>query len=331
MSPWLNTRSWLCALCLAAALCIPAAGAPAAEPDAPVSSAGAAETAGPTAAETARDPSAAEKPQAPTVPPPQRRLTEEEIRELPILNRYDLPLEKGREMLADVKDNTFDYDEPAFYWMAFLLSRLPRDKMVPGPDDEDMPYEQLMATPSSFRGVPVTIRGIYMTVTPWRVPVVALAKDIPRLFTCTIREEPMDKEMPVATVVVLDDPMAYLKAFDEVRVKGYFYKVRRYKGTKGEGFAPMIIAQRIEPATPVPGKGPMPFAAAFRDPAVVVMIGLIILLAVGFFVLRHRTRARSHATGESPYLRHRIRLQRGDRTGPPEPGGPGSRQGGAQP
>jgi hypothetical protein len=166
--------------------------------------------------------------------------------------------------------------------------------------------------------------------------VAALAKDVPHLYTCTIREEPMDREMPVATVVVIDDPMAYLKVGDGVRVKGYFYKVRQYKGSKGLGFAPMIIGRRIELAGAAAGGGliraPLTTPGAlFGNPTFVLMLALILVMVIAFFVLRSRTRAKSHATSASPYLRHRIRLPRGDRTGPPGPGGPGGEPSGPKP
>jgi len=332
---------------LAAALGLLAAGAPAAEPDAPAASGAVATPAAPASGQATTAEPAPEKPQAappapkagkpetPAERPPRRRLTEAEIRELPILKRYELPLEKGEAMLTDVKDNTFDYDEPAFYWLVSLIDQLPPALLKPGPQDEDLPFEQLLATPSSFRGQPVTIRGVYMQVSPWWVPVAALAKDVPHLYTCTIREEPMDRAMPVATVVVIDDPMAYLKVDDQVRVKGYFYKVRQYKGSKGVGFAPMIIARRIELAGAAGGgllRSPLTTPGAlFGNPVILVMLALILVMAVAFFVLRARTRAKSHATSASPYLRHRIRLQRGDREGPPGPGGPGGQPRGPEP
>jgi hypothetical protein len=265
-----------------------------------------------------------------------KKLTPEEIRELPILKRFeipaDVPIEKIDTILGDVKDETFGYDEPAFYTLISVVSKLPADLMKP--DEETVPYSQLLSTPSSFRGKPVTLRGVYMTVAPWRVPVVAIAKDIPRLFTCTIREKPMEQERPVATVVVLEDPMPDFKAFDAVRVKGYFYKVRKYEGSKGVGYAPMLIAQRLEPdvggARPfgslVPG-GPM-FSLGSYTPLAFMGGGLIVLFIVFFYLKRM---GRSATDANRKRLPHRIRLRRPDQPGPFEDRGPGGEGGGQGP
>jgi len=265
-----------------------------------------------------------------------KKLTPEEIRELPILKRFeiplDVPLEKADAILGDVKDNTFGYDESAFYWLVSVVSKLPADLMKP--DEETIPYSQLLSTPSSFRGKPVTLRGVYMTVAPWRVPVVAIAKDIPRLFTCTIREPPMEQERPVATVVVLEDPMLDFKAFDDVRVKGYFYKVRKYQGSKGEGYAPMLVAQRLEPdesgAGPFerPAPGSPIFSLGPYAPLAAFMGGGLIVLFIVFLYLKRMGRRATDANHRR--LPHRIRLRRPDKPGPFEdrrPGGEGGGQG----
>jgi len=165
-----------------------------------------------------------------------------------------------------------------------------------------------------------------MTVAPWRVPVVAIAKDIPRLFTCTIREPPMEQERPVATVVVLEDPMPDFKAFDDVRVKGYFYKVRKYEGSKGVGYAPMLVAQRLEPdesgAMPfaVPSPGSLMFSLSPYAPLAFMGGGLIVLFIIFFYLKRL---GRSATDANRRRLPHRIRLRRPDRPGPFGPGGPG--------
>jgi len=263
-----------------------------------------------------------------------KELTPEEIRELPILKRFevplDVPLEKADAILGDVKDDTFGYDESAFYWLVSVVSKLPADLMKP--DEETVPYSQLLSTPSSFRGKPVTLRGVYMTVAPWRVPVVAIAKDIPRLFTCTIREKPMEQERPVATVVVLEDPMPDFKAFDEVRVKGYFYKVRKYEGSKGAGYAPMLVAQRLEPdvggASPFEGPAPgSPMSSlGLYTPLAAFMGGGLILLFIVFFYLKRMGRSATDANRRR--LPHQIRLRRPDQPGPLEDRGPGGEGGG---
>lgn len=269
----------------------------------------------------------AEKPAAPP-----RKLTDEEIRELPILKRYEMPTEKFEAYLGDVKDHTFGYDEPAFYAIMAFINKLPPKLLVPAADDEDTPYSQLLAMPSSYRGQPVTIRGAYMLVTPWHVPVAALGKDVPRLFTVTLRELPLEKPMPVATVMVMEDPMTYLTVEDEVRVKGYFYKIRDYEGTKGKGEAPMILARRLEPVggdTTGYIRGSRSTATLgqlISDPLFDLMVVAVVVMIVVFVYVRFRFRPvkKTYGKNKYPFPVHRFRLRRDDRHGPPGPTGAGS-------
>jgi len=132
----------------------------------------------------------------------------EDVPELPVLHRFEIPLEKAQALFDDVKDQTFGFDESAFYYLVSLVNRFPRELFKP--DEETVAYAQLVATPSAFRGTPVTIRGVYASVTPWR-PGAALGLDVPRLFTCNIKEHPAGKNQPFATVVVIDDPTATVR------------------------------------------------------------------------------------------------------------------------
>jgi len=256
-----------------------------------------------------------------------REMTLDEIRDLPILHRLDLPLEKGKALLSDVKDRTFDYDESAFWWLVGVVAKLPEDAFKP--DDMVTGYPQLLATPSAHRGKPVTIRGAYLMVTPFTTPVLALRKDIPTLYECNLRELPLTEQRPVATVIVLEDPMNYLEVYDTVRVKGYFYKVRRYKGTKGEGFAPMLVARRLEleergPADLQPGTG------MSKDKILLAfMTALVVLLGLAFLWLRHRNKVKIHAARVRPI--HRFRLRRPDRVEPPADAGDGGKGGEPEP
>jgi len=256
-----------------------------------------------------------------------REMTLDEIRDLPVLKRLDLPLEKGEAWLSDVKDKTFDYDESAFWWLVHVVAKLPEGAFKP--DEMVTGYPQLLAMPSAHRGKPVTIRGAYMTVTPFTTPVLALRKDIPTLYECNIRELPLNEERPVATVIVIEDPMTYLEVFDTVRVKGYFYKVRRYRGSKGEGFAPMLVARRLELEQRAEAAAPSDPGLDRDDVVLGFMISLVVLLGLAFLWLRHRNKARVHAAGARPI--HRFRLRRPDRAEPPPDPGDGGEGGEPQP
>jgi hypothetical protein len=254
-------------------------------------------------------------------------LTPEQIEQLPVFHRFDMPTEKVENLLGDVKDDTFGYDEPAFYALAAQVAKLPPKLFKP--EAECLPYARLLAQPSSYRGQPVTICGVYMMAAPFTTPVLALQKDIPMMYECTLRELPVEQAKPIATVITLEDPMLDFTVGDMVRVKGYFYKVRRYEGTKGESSAPMLIAQRLESdagfgitTQPTP-RGSMAGGLQFG-----LAIGLLVLLLGGFFVIRQMIRGK-HAASERPI--HKFRLRRDDRPAPDSDRGPGSEGGGTQP
>ena len=271
--------------------------------------------------------------------PARRTLTPEEIRQLPVFTRLDDAtlqeiLEKGKALLGDVKDNAFGYDEEAFYWLLHLVSRLKPDLLKP--DAEPLPYSALLATPSLYRGEPVTIRGAYLTVEKHRVPALALQKDVPFIYPCTVKEHPADENRPLATVIVTEDPTTYLRSGDDVYVKGYFYKIRRYQGTRGEGFAPMIIAQRLVPADQTSAAEAPPtgdrHTGAFSDPTFMIALGIIAVLMGAFITLRVLIRKPKHDGTDKRSTRvHKFRLRRPDRPTPAAGSGPGGAGGGPKP
>ena len=306
-------------------------------PAAPAPAAAASQERGPAApaaeAPKPTDPaSAAKKPRMP--------LTEEEVKELPPLKRFDIPIEKGEELFKDVKDETFGYDESAFYYMVKQVLKSPADLFKP--DAQVTPYKVLMAMPSSYRGQPVTIRGIYMTAYPFSPPPLAVWKDVNTIYECSIREPPLNEHRPIATVIVIDDPMTYLRAGDDVRVKGYFYKVRKYEFRRadeagntitGITSAPLLVARRLEPeaaASPLTRLGPPPTLFGGGEwTCAGLMIAVIVILGGVFFYLLSRMRAKTHAPSQRPV--HKFRLRRPDRIEPPGANGPGDASGSPKP
>jgi hypothetical protein len=147
----------------------------------------------------------------------------------------------------------------------------------------------------------------------FRVPVQALRKDVEYLYECNIREPPMEQNLPLATVIVMEDPSLYLRMGDDVRVKGYFYKVRQYEGTRGVGHAPMVIARRLEPvAGPAAEGAPIQWLLG-------VMFAVLVALIVSFFVIRQIVRPKPDAAGTYPV--HKFRLRRDGGAEPPAGGG----------
>ncbi|MFO8013449.1 MAG: hypothetical protein R6X20_09110 [Phycisphaerae bacterium] len=306
----------------------PAETAPAEAADDETAAESAAEAAPDAPAETPEEP--ADEAGGPSKPPKgQKEMRLEDIRDLPPLRRYELPLEKGEQFLGDVEDNTFGYDESAFWWMVHLVHKMPAQAFDPG--DATVGFAQLLAMPSAYRGKPVTVKGAYMTCAPFQTPVLAIRKDVPTLYECNIRELPLEEQRPVATVIVLEDPMEYLRVWDTVKVRGYFYKVRRYQGSKGEGLAPMLVARRLVPVEPTAG-GTKPSSTvdiSGGSVLLVFMIAAILALGVVYVFLRYKTKATPHAA--HPGTSHRFNLRRPGRDEPAGRGGPGSEDGRPQP
>jgi hypothetical protein len=156
--------------------------------------------------------------------------------------------DQEKDLLAGVKDHTRKYDEEAFYWLTGKVGKVDVGLMKPGNDIH--PYADLFRQPADYRGVPITLRGIFLMAVPFSVTNQELKKEVTVLYECTIREEPIQEVRPIATVVLFERPAASLKAGQPILVKGYFYKIREYEGTKGIGQAPLLIARCLELAPP---------------------------------------------------------------------------------
>jgi hypothetical protein len=274
---------------------------------------------------------------APEVVPTSRKeaFSPEKSKVLPTFSsRYDDTsweemLKKGKTLLADVKDNVYTCDEPAYYWLVAHVNKLSPDLLTP--DAESVPFTILMEQPAAYRGKPVTISGHFMNVAKFTPPVEALQEDYPTLYECTVREPPLEQTRPLAIVVTSEDPTLTLEPGDEVRVKGYFYKVRQYEGTRGIGYAPVIIAQALLPlhARPVGGKSS---GGVFSDPYLILMILAIVAMMVAFVMIKQRLRGKTvHAPAKRPVAVHKFRLRRPDLGPPPAGSGPGSEGGGPKP
>jgi hypothetical protein len=264
--------------------------------------------------------------------PPGRNkvLTPQETKAPPVFTRYDDEsweklLEKGKALLGDVKDNTFGYDEEAFYWLAAHVNELPPDFLKP--DEECTAYSALLALPSSYRGQPVTLRGVYISVEPFHVPVLALRKDVSTLYACTVREHPLEQVRPLATVIVIDDPTPYLRVFDPVQFKGYFYKIRQYEGTQGIGSAPVLIARRLEPEEVTRADANSYGGTMANKLSIGIALGLLAVVFAGFFLARQFTSARRSAQSARPV--HKFRLRRPDPISFPPGGSPTGEGGGS--
>ena len=308
-----------------------AAVAPAAKPEETKTPVAPAATANPDQEKTGKESPAPGEEKKPA--PAKKKLTLEEIKELPVFKRYDDAswqkiMEKGRALLSDVKDNTFGYDEEAFYWLVHTVNNLPPDLLKP--DAEALPYKALFAMPSGYRGEAVTLRGIYLRVGKFKVPSMALQKDVQFLYEITLAEHERGPEPTYATVIVIDDPVPYIRQFDDVIVKGYFYKIRKYQGERGIGTAPMLVARRLEldQEAPLPDT-PGPLGSLENRWLTIIALGILVLAFVAYFMARQFSRKKPHEDRAREMFKFRLRRHRGPQ--PPAVGGPGGEGGGPKP
>ncbi len=57
-------------------------------------------------------------------------------------------IQKGKALLSDVKDNDFDYNEEAFYWLVAHVYKFPAELMKPDKDDTPSRSSWPSRTPS---------------------------------------------------------------------------------------------------------------------------------------------------------------------------------------
>ena len=271
--------------------------------------------------------------------PAKKLLTPEDYKELPLFSQYDdatweALLKKGQTLLGDVKDNTFGYDEAAFYWLVAHVFKMSDDLLKP--DEETLAYKTLLATPSKYRGQIVTLRGQYISVAPFEVTIEALKKDVPKLYECTVRELPMEQVKSLCTVITIESPLTHLQSGDDVLVKGYFYKVRSVRAAEGTNGAPLLIAKRLTPENPgeetaSSGSTGVTGGSMWSVPYLIPMIMVIAIMMIGFFYIKLRNRPKVHATNRHPNPVHRFRLRRPDLASSPGDARPGGEGGGPKP
>jgi|WetSurMetagenome_2_1015567.scaffolds.fasta_scaffold76529_1 hypothetical protein len=262
-----------------------------------------------------------------------------EIQKLLTFPKYDEEawaklVEKGRTLLADVKDDTFGYDEAAFYWLVGHVNKTAPDLLTPGEKDTDTAYNVLLAHPESTRGEVVTIRGAYLRVYPFHVLVSGLQKDVPMLYECTIGEMPLTNDSLLATVVTTVDPMTYLEVGNEVRVKGYFYKNRLYERASDNTRrpSPMIVAQRLDPVDPNASRSMV--SSIMGDPWMMPVIGVLMLMVGAFIYLKVVTKPKPKMKYERVQTStdvHKFHLRRPNLPPSPPPAGTGSPDSGPKP
>lgn len=189
---------------------------------------------------------------------------------------------EGRHLLADVEDNVFSFDDPAFYWYCQFLSDPARSADAGlGSIPAATAWRPLLERPSDYRGEWIAVAGILQRKTAFRLP-----NRHGGMYLYQSELSTPDSR-GFCTIITTDDPQG-VPLRSRVRVAGFFLKVRAYTDAAGNpGRGPLIVARALlvdaAPAGPIgPGAG-----SASRYTSWWVMATGV--LAVVWWILRRRT------------------------------------------
>jgi hypothetical protein len=147
----------------------------------------------------------------------------------------------GQALLSDVRDGSFSFDEPAFYWLARRVKFADPDSAFDITEDEVLvPWKYLLERPSDYRGQLVLIEGSLARKYAWTSQ--GLGYDLGQLH----QAELFDPRSRGFCTVVCIEPLDNVPVNAWVRGKGYFLKVRQFQTADGAaGYAPLLVARRL--------------------------------------------------------------------------------------
>lgn len=153
---------------------------------------------------------------------------------------------EGMALLESVKDDTFAFDDDAFYWFCRRLRDDPNALGGSICDSESVtPWRFLMERPSDYRGRKVCIEGTLMLEQP--AYEVAGRPGVGRLRQLELGTHDSNA---VATLILLD-PSAVVSKRSLIRATAVFIKVRAFRtASGGVSSGPLLIANTVEVVEP---------------------------------------------------------------------------------
>ncbi len=197
--------------------------------------------------------------------------------------------EDGRRLLEDVEDHVFSFDDPAFYWFCrWVREDGDSAAYIASPQDEPVDWRFLMERPSDYRGELVTIEGKLLRREAFEVP---NREGVGRLTQCDLT----DVGTRAVCTAILTEGSAQAPIGSQVRVRGYFIKIRSFKTTAGDtGIGPLIVTRDLERFA-APG-GP-PDSSDRMTLMYKWLIGAIGVLGLLWVATRRMSRLRSQESG----------------------------------
>lgn len=233
--------------------------------------------------------------------------TDGERASLPNLVKIHIDLDKAQGYLTDVKDGEFGVIEAGSLWLLKQAGELDRSLFDPDPPDQEVSFANLMEAPMLYRGRPVTVSGRVGTVSRYPVEMDKLPS-VKTLWKIEIFKPTRGKLAYVCTLLVSEDP-GKLKPHTDVRMKGYFYKLRKFEfdqvtdmGTEVyEQDCPIVVGRyvqvvdkRAKGATPGAGGGLMDTKASVMFLASIVA-GILFMVLLLLFVRKFMARRQAYA------------------------------------
>jgi len=211
--------------------------------------------------------------------------------ELPSLKKVEIDWKRAEAHLSDVKDGTYGIIESGSLWLLKQARDLPKELFAPDPKDQEVSYRKLMEGPVLYRGKPVTVSGTVGRVSDFPVDMEGLPS-VDTMWVIEIFKPVKGQQSWVCTLLVSEDPGDLKLAHSEVRMKGYFYKVRSYEVEDKEEDVwihkcPVVVGRYVEvvkkPAEPTPSGSP---GSSGTTLLVATAVGLVVLMLIVLVFVR---------------------------------------------
>lgn len=247
----------------------------------------------PRKAEPAEEKSVQEKPE-------ERPPTEAtQVAELPVLKKTEIDWQKAEAHLSDVKDGTYGIIESGSLWLLKLARDLPKELFAPDPQDEEVSYRNLMEGPVLYRGKPVTVSGTVGRVSDFKPVEMEGLAGVETMWVIEIFQPSKGQQSWVCTLLISEDPGDLKIGHSEVRMKGYFYKVRSYEvEDQAEDIwihqCPVVVGRYVEVVTKPAEATPAESLPGSRETMLIAatVVGLLVLMIIVLLFIRRFTARR---------------------------------------
>ncbi|NIA21926.1 MAG: hypothetical protein GWP05_08200, partial [Anaerolineaceae bacterium] len=221
-----------------------------------------------------------------------------EVVELPSLKKIEIDWRKAEAYLSDVKDGTYGIIESGSLWLLKQARDLPRELFAPDPKDKEVSYRNLLEGPVLYRGKPVTVSGTVGRVSEFPVDIEELPS-VETMWVVEIFQPSKGQQAWVCTLLVSEDPGDLKIGQSEVRMKGYFYKLRSYEveDEKEDVWihqCPVVVGRYVEVVTKQTGATPAGSLLGSRETVLIIatVVGLLVLMLIVLLFIRRFTARR---------------------------------------